>query len=272
MGNGKEGIGLPKLPFASGWVRQLLLQRIGNRQPNVGVFVTDLMTGATVEINPDKSFKVGSVAKISVAMTVLHLATQGRISLDDMVTYQAATDYAGGAGSLRYWIQDGQQVSVRYLLDRMIRVSDNIAWNMLERYVGAETVNQYILSLGVQTPYTATEPRMTPRDTNTLLLRLDGLRAGISPELTRWLIELMATTVYRDRIPAKLPPDVYVAEKVGTLADVVHDVGLVYAPQRSFAISVLTEQIPANEAVDLIADLAARVYWYEDWLVREGGP
>jgi beta-lactamase class A len=261
---------LPKLPFASRWVRQLLLERIGDRRPNVGVFVTDLMTGATVEINPDKVFQAASVAKLPVAMTVLNLVTRGRLSLDDRVTYQAETDYAEGSGSLRYSIQDGQQVSVGYLVDRLIRVSDNIAWNMLERYIGAETINQYIQSQGVQTPYTPTDHRLTPRDTNTLLLRLNGLKAGISPDLTRWLIDLMATTVYRDRIPAKLPPDVYVAEKVGTLADVVHDVGLVYAPQRSFAISVFTELIPEKEAADLIADLAAIVYWYEDWLVRQG--
>lgn len=262
---------MPKLPFSSRWVRQLLLERIGNRQPNVGVFVTDLATGATVQINPDKSFKAASVAKIPVAMTVLHLVTEGAISLDDQVTYQAKTDYAEGAGSLRYALQDGDTVSVGYLLDRLIRVSDNVAWNMLERYIGAGTINQYMQSQGVQTPYTETGNRLTPRDTNTLLVRLNGLQAGISPELTRWLIDLMATTAYRDRIPAKLPPEVYAAEKVGTLADVIHDVGLVYAPQRSFAISVMTENIPEREAADLIADLAARVYWYEDWLVNAGG-
>lgn len=261
---------MPKLPFSSSWLRQLLLQRIGDREPQVGLFVTDLMTGNTVQINPDKSFKAASVAKIPVAMTVLHLVTEGAISLDDLVTYQRETDYAEGAGSLRYELKDGDQVPVRYLLDRMIRVSDNVAWNMLERYIGAGTINQYAMSQGVRTPYTATNNRLTPRDVNTLLLRLDGLQAGISPELTRWLIDLMATTVYRDRIPAKLPETAYVAEKVGTLEDVVHDVGLVYAPDRSFAITVMTENIPEREAANLIADLAARVYWYEDWLVTEG--
>lgn len=260
---------MPKLPFSSPWLRQLLLHRIGDLEPSVGVFVTDLMTGDTVQINPDKSFKAASVAKIPVAMTVLHLATQGAISLDDQVTYNEATDYAGGAGSLRYSLKDGDKVSVADLLDRMIRVSDNIAWNMLERYIGEGTINQYVQSMGVQTPYSA--HRLTPRDTNTLLIKLDTGQAGISPELTRMLIDLMASTVYRDRIPAKLPPEAYVAEKVGTLEDVIHDVGLVYAPNRSFAISAMTSNLPERQAVDLIADLAARVYWYQDWLVTQGG-
>lgn len=263
-------MGLPKLPFSSRWLRQLLLERIGDREPNVGLFVTDLMSGNTVEINPDKVFETASVAKVPVAMTVLHLVTMGSLSLDDQVTYQAS-DYAEGAGSLRYVLRPGDKVTIRELLDRLIRVSDNVAWNMLERYVGTETIDQYIHSLGVQSPYTKGVHRLTPREMNTLLMRLNNYDAGIAPDLTQWLIELMATTVYRDRIPAKLPPEAYVAEKVGTLSNVVHDVGLVYAPSRSFAISAFTENIPEPEARDLIADLAARVYWYQDWLVTEGG-
>lgn len=233
--------------------------------------MTDLQTGATASVNPDQPFRVGSVAKVGVAMAVLNLVTQGRIGLDDQVTYNAATDYAGGAGSLRYTLQDGDSVPVAYLLDRLIRVSDNVAWNMLERYIGPETINQYILSLGVQTPYTPTAPVMTPRDVNALLIRLDRGQAGISPELTQRLIGLLGSTVFRDRIPAKLPPTAYAVNKVGTLEGVVHDVGIVYAPQRSFVISVFTENLPYEEAVNLIADVAATIYWYEDWLVRAGG-
>lgn len=263
---------MPKLPFDSWWARRLLLDRIGKRLPDVGVVVTDLMSGQTVEINPDTPFKAASVAKVSVAMTVLNLATRGRVSLDDTVAYHAATDYAEGAGSIRYGVHEGQQFALRYLLDRLIRVSDNVAWNMLERYIGAGTIDQYIRSLGVKTPYTVTDVKMTPRDTDTLMLKLDRHQAGISPALTEWLLSLMASTVFRNRIPARLPPEAYVAEKVGMLSDVIHDVGLVYAPQRSFAMSAFTANIPEPEAVDLIADLAARIYWYEDWLVRAGGP
>lgn len=253
-------------PFSSSWAERLLRNRIGSLAPNVGVFVTDLATGAQAAVNPDYLFDAGSVAKLPVAMTVLHLVTRGSLTLDTPVTYIAALDYAEGSGSLRYVIQDGDQIPISELLDRMIRVSDNVAWNMLERFVGAGTVDAYAASLGVQTPYTTTRPQLTPRDANTLLVALDSGRAGISRDLTQYLIGLMATTVFRDRIPAGVPSSAYVAEKVGTLDNAVHDVGLVYAPNRSFAISVMTANLPYDRAVRLISDLAATMYWYEDWL------
>lgn len=257
---------MPKRPFSSAWAERLLRERIGDLAPNVGVVVTDLRSGAEASVNPDYLFYAGSVAKLPVAFTVLHLITQGRLSLDTPVTYNRELDYAEGSGSLRYVLQDGQQVPIRELLDRLIRVSDNVAWNMLERYVGAGTVNQYMQSLGLQTPYRTSDPQLTPRDVQTLLVALDSGRAGISRDLTQYLIGLMATTVFRDRIPKGVPESAYVANKVGTLTNETHDVGFVYAPDRSFAISVMTAYLPYDQAVQLIRDLAAAMYWYEDWL------
>lgn len=270
-GHCERGAPVPKLPFSGEEARRLLEEALQGVTGPVGVAVTDLGTGTEALIRPDRPFPAASVAKIPIAMAVLHLVTEGRLSLDDLVTYDPDTDYEGGAGSLRYTIQPGDQFPISLLLDRMIVVSDNIARNMLERYIGPGTVRDYMLAQGVEPPYNPAAPRMTARGTNQLLLRLDGKKAGISPELTQFLLNLLSNTVYNDRIPAKLPPDVTVAHKVGTLSQAVHDAGLVYAPDRSFAISVFTEEIPYDEAINLIATLARTIYDYEDRLVREGG-
>lgn len=262
---------MPKLPFNSEEARQLLRDALQGATGPVGVAVTDLQSGTEVFIRPDRPFPAASVVKIPIAMAVLHLVTEGNLSLDDEVAYQAATDYEGGAGSLRYTIEEGDQFPISYLLDRMIVVSDNIARNMLERYIGPGTVKAYMQAQGVEPAYDPSNPEMTARGTNTLLLRLQRGQAGIQPDLTQMLIGLLSNTVYNDRIPAQLPPDVTVAHKVGTLTNAVHDAGIVYAPDRSFAISVFTEDIPYDDAAELIATLARTIYDYQDRLVREGG-
>lgn len=267
---GKRGSAMPKLEFSSERAQQILEEQLAGTTGTVGVMVTDLGTGKQAAVNPDREFPAASVAKIPIAMTVLNQVSEGQISLDDQVRYQSATDYEGGAGSLQYEITEGEPVSVRRLLDRMIVVSDNIARNMLERYVGSGTIREYMLEQGVQPPYYAPWPMMTARGTDTLLVRLERGEAGITPDLTNFLIDLMSNTVYNDRLPAKLPEGVTVAHKVGTLPNNVHDAGLVYAPDRSFAISVFTEDIPYDDATNLIANLAAAMYEYEDSLVRGG--
>lgn len=262
---------MPKLAFSSQEARRLMQDVLQGAVGPVGVAVTDLQTGTEALIRPDRPFPAASVAKIPIAMAVLNLVTEGSLSLDDEVTYQAATDYEGGAGSMRYTIEEGDTFPISFLLDRMIVVSDNVARNMLERYIGSGTIRAYMLAQGVEPAYTPSSPRMTARGTNTLLARLDRGEASIRPDLTQFLLDLLSSTVYNDRIPAKLPPDVTVAHKVGTLSRAVHDAGIVYAPDRSFIISVFTEDIPYDDAVELIATLARTIYDYEDRLVREGG-
>jgi len=262
---------VPKLRFSAEWAQRLLEQALAGVSGDVGVAVIDLGTGAFTGVNPDMAFTAASVAKVPIAMAALNLVSTGRLTLEEPVVYRSATDYEGGAGSLQFSIREGEAIPVGYLLDRMIVVSDNIARNMLERYIGSDTIRQYMLSLGVQPPYAASNPQMTARGAVQLLTLLDSGQAGITPELTHRLIGWLSATVFNDRIPARLPPSVTVAHKVGTLANEVHDAGLVYAPDRSFAIAVFTQNIPENRAADLIARLAATMYGYEDWLVAAGG-
>jgi hypothetical protein len=47
----------------------------------------------------------------------------------------------------------------------------------------------------------------------------------------------------------------------------VYDAGFVYAPQRSFVLTVFSEGIPEPKAVDLIAELAAIIYPY--WIQHQ---
>lgn len=261
---------MPKKPFSGEWARGLLLAELNQMADSAGVVAMDLASGEIAAVNPNRQFPAASVVKVPIAMSVLHQVTIGNLSLDDQITYQSATDYEGGAGSIQFMVNDGDSFPIRFLLDRMIRVSDNIARNMLERYIGSDTIRAYMTSLGVEPPYYAPFPMMTSRGANTVLSKLDSTRAGINSELTRFLIDLMSRTVFNDRIPAKLPPEVTVAHKVGSLGSMVADSGLVYAPDRSFAISVFTENLPYDKATNLIANLAAKIYYYEDWLVTSG--
>lgn len=233
--------------------------------------VEDLATRAKGAVGPDRQFPAASVAKVPIAMCLLHSVTTGGVSLSERVTYQSATDYEEGSGSIRYTVKNGDSFTLDFLLDRMIVVSDNIARNMIERFIGSGRVAQYMLGLGIQPHYNASWPMMTARGATIFLDRLDAGTAGISPHLTQTLIHLMASTIHNDRIPAGLPKGVTAAHKVGTLGSNVHDVGIVYAPNRSFIISAFTRDIPYDEACRLIADLTRTVYGYEDWLAKAGG-
>lgn len=251
-------------PFRSEVAGQILRQQTRGLPGTVGVFVTDMISGRWASLNPFAPFYGASTVKVLIAMTVLRLVDQGRLTLWETIAYQPS-DYQAGTGILLGSIRPGDRITVERLLDLMITVSDNIARNMLERFIGSGTIRQYSTTLGVTPPYERAGST-TPYGMNQVLLALDTGRSGLTEESTRRLLGWMERTVHRSRIPRYLPPDVTVANKIGTWPGQAHDVGIVYAPDKSFTIAVFTRGIPEAQAEEVIGRIAQAMYRYEESL------
>lgn len=261
---------MPRLrPFRPADLTAILERMTRGLPGTIGIYVTDLITGRSAGHSPMAEFYAASTIKVPIAMAVLWLVDRGRLSLDQTIAYQPE-DYEAGTGILQATIRPGDQVSVRRLLELMITVSDNIARNMLERFIGSGTIRNYMLSLGVAPAYDPHETPVTPYGMNQVLLALDSGRSGLSPASTRMLLRWMEEAVFRRRIPRYLPESVVAATKIGSRDDEFHDIGLVYAPDRSFAISVFTKGMTEARAEKAIARIAEAVYWYMDSLTRPG--
>lgn len=252
-------------PFQPQVLEQILRRQVEQLPGTVGIYMTDLMSGQSVSVNGQAQFYGASTLKVPIAMAVLWLVDRGRLSLWEPIIY-LPQDYQGGTGTLQATIQPGDEIPVIRLLELMITVSDNIARNMLERFIGSGTIRQYMLSIGIQPPYDPVARTVTPEGMNQALIALDTGRSGLSPRSTRMLLRWMQETVHRSRIPRYMPPGVVVANKIGTWPGQVHDIALVYAPYRSFSLAAFTRGIPEAQAEEAIGRIARAIYDYEDSL------
>lgn len=258
---------MPRRPFRvedATWVLQQATQGLPG---TVGVQMTDLISGRSAGLSPTASFYGASTLKVPIAMAVLRLVDQNRLSLYESIAYQPE-DFQAGTGSLQATIQVGDRIPVIRLLDLLITISDNIARNMLERHIGSGTIRNYMLSIGIAPPYDPVARTATPEGMNRALVALDTGQSGLSRESTRLLLGWMQNTVHRDRIPRYLPQGVVVANKIGSWPEQFHDIGLVYAPGRSFSIAVFTKGMTEAAAEEAIGRIASEVYWFEDWLAK----
>lgn len=253
-------------PFQPRALEQILRRQVEQLPGTVGVYMTDLMSGLSASVSPRAEFYGASTLKVPIAMAVLWLVDRGRLSLNEPIIY-LPQDYQGGTGTLQATIQPGDEIPVSRLLELMITVSDNIARNMLERYIGSGTIREYMLSIGIQPPYDPVARTATPEGMNQSLIALDSGRSGLSRRSTKMLLRWMQETVHRSRIPRHMPPGVVVANKIGTWPGQVHDIGLVYAPDRSFSAVVFTRGIPEQQAEEAIGRIARMIYDYQNTLV-----
>lgn len=80
-----------------------------------------------------------------MAAQVLAERQAGNLTLDERLTL-AQSDFVDGAGPTN-WHDPGTPISIRYLMEQMITVSDNTASDMLIDRVGLEAVNQRARSM-----------------------------------------------------------------------------------------------------------------------------
>lgn len=237
----------------------------------LGLVAIDTGSGATVTHRAGERFAFASAAKVFIAATVLDDARSGDldavvpIEQRDLLSYAPVTSQHVGSG-----------MTVRALLDAMLRSSDNTAANLLVARVGGPSVvQQWLRGIGDQvTQVVRVEPDLneaTPgdeRDTTTPAqfaadLRTVLLGDALRPADRKMLVETMAgTTTGAATIRAGVPTGWSVADKTGTGSyGVRNDIGIVTPPGRApIVLVVMTSRSRADAApVDALVAAATKV-------------
>lgn len=117
----------------------------GNRTPRVGVYVRDLDSGAYVSWKAEERWYWASMVKLPVAIAVLRGVERGEWTLETQITLRPG-DYVDGAGPTSS-LPVGTPVTVRWLLEQTMGLSDNTATDTLIDLVGLAEVNATLRAL-----------------------------------------------------------------------------------------------------------------------------
>lgn len=101
----------------------------------VGVGIIHLESGKELYYNPSEKFPMASCVKIPVAVELMSLVDKGALHLDDRVALQES-DLCPGSGRIKYRFAPGAKLSLDYLLENMLTISDNTATDIIFRVVG----------------------------------------------------------------------------------------------------------------------------------------
>jgi beta-lactamase class A len=227
----------------------------------LGLLAVDTGSGRTVSHRPDERFASASTGKVFIAAAVLDGSSDDDldavvpISRTDLLAYAPVTSEHVGSG-----------MTVRALLDAMLRYSDNTAANLLvERVGGPSGVQRYLRGIGdTVTRVDRTEPDLNtavpgdPRDTTTPAQAAADLRALLLGDALEHsdrdllLGAMRANTTGAATIRAGVPTGWTVADKTGTGSyGVRNDIGVVTAPERApVVVVVLTSRSTPDASPD----------------------
>ena len=180
---------------------------------------------------------------------------------------------AGVDSDSSVFVRVGQRVPLRWLVERMIVRSSNLATNALIELLDARKVDATAKSLGARHMKVlrgvedgkafqqGLNNQTSARDLAVLLEAIESNKAA-SKEACREMIAILARQEFNDEIPAGLPAGTRVAHKTGRITGVTHDAALVYPlGQKPYVLVVLTKGIRERPvAQKLIADIS-RLVW-----------
>jgi len=231
------------------------------------VYFQDLASGQGFGINDEAPTPPASTIKLPVVLYLYEQIASGKLNWNDRVTYSQELDYQSGAGVLQSWARDGYAFSLRALATVCITISDNIALNMLVRYLGQENVVAWLKNIGKNTAHPFGNGPSTARDLGAFLNELIRF-ARQQPKLGGRLLNDLAYTIYHVGLPGKLPPQLVVSHKEGSMNGVADDAGIVFS-QRPYILVVMSQNLPYPDEETgfiYIAQISRLCYDYQQQL------
>lgn len=219
--------------------------------------------------NSDKMIPSASIIKIPILIELMRQVEDGRLSLDQEVMLTEA-DVVGGAGEMQFQ-PTGNSYTLDYLARDMIRISDNVATNLLINRVGLASVSTWLTDNGynftqlnrIMMDFDAIaagrQNYTSPKEISEMLINLSRGKY-VSERSSDFIMELLLDCADRTTIPSKLPSTVRVAHKTGTLDYVRGDAGIILG-DNPLALSVFVEGFESLEEAEFVIGQVAKLAW-----------
>ncbi|MFC3415428.1 serine hydrolase [Algoriphagus hitonicola] len=218
----------------------------------LGIYVKNLNTQESAQINSDSIFPTASIVKIPILLGIFEKIEKEELQFHQSLIYRDSIKY-GGSGLMQFF-NDSTQTDLRTLVALMLSYSDNTTSLWLQGLAGGgESINPLLEKWGVQhTRINSRTPgrekdweiygwgQTTPKEMAQLL---EGIYKGTifgrssSEQMTR----LLSNSYYTEYALSQIPPTINVLSKQGMVNASRSEVLLVNSPAGDYVLSFFTK-------------------------------
>ncbi|MEO8820305.1 MAG: serine hydrolase [Ginsengibacter sp.] len=256
-----------------------------DKQPT-GTFAVafeDLATGEQFLMNAHENFHAASTIKTAYLIETFKQADEHKFSLSDSIlihnNFKSIVD-----GSIYHldstddsetdlYKRIGEKETIYNLLFRMITQSSNFSTNLIVDLIGAKNANQTMRSIGakdIQALRGVEDNKAFDLGMNNtvtaydLMIIFNHIAKGtvVNKQACDSMIQILMHQQLREKIPAKLPADVKVANKTGSIEKISHDSGIVFLPNgRKYVLVLLSKGVEDEKSVnETLANVSRIIY------------
>jgi beta-lactamase class A len=267
-------------------LKESISEELATQAGTFAVAFKDLTTGEEILMNEHTLFHAASTMKAPVMVEVYKQAAAGKFSLKDslVIKNKFKSIWDGSVYSLTA-ISDsdtliykhiGKKRTVYSLMYDMIIISSNLATNLIVELVDAKNVTQTMRSIGandIQVLRGVEDTKAFEAGLNNQVTAYDLMllyetisnEEIVNAEASMAMIDILLDQRFNDIIPARLPKEVKVAHKTGSIVGVRHDSGIVFLPDgRKYILVLLSKDLKNEDAsIQAMAKVSELIYTYE---------
>ena len=266
-------------------LKQNIQNTLSRVEGSFAVAFKDLKTGKTLFINEKESFHAASTMKTPVMIEVFKQAKAGKFKMTDAIPVKNSFKSIVDSSAFSLNIADdsadtmyqkvGHKMTIYDLTYQMIIRSSNLATNIIIELVGAQNVNATMRKMGakdIQILRGVEDTKAFQKGLNNTVTAYDLMliyekiakHKAVSKHASKEMLKILTDQKFNDVIPAKLPKNVVVAHKTGSITGVHHDSGIVYLPDgRKYIVVLLSKKLVNDKAaIEAMSSVSEMLYQY----------
>lgn len=264
-------------------LKSVIESKLKTVEGEFAVAFKDLQTGKTLFINEKEDFHAASTMKTPVMIEVFKQAKAGKFKVTDSILVKNefksivdgspySMDIADDSGDGMYKMI-GKKMTIYDLTYQMIIVSSNLATNILIDLVDAKNANESMRKLGAkdikvlrgvedQKAFDKGLSNTTTAYDLMLIFEKIAQNKVIDKKACEEMRKILFDQKFNEIIPEKLPKNVKVAHKTGSITGVQHDSGIIYLPNgRKYILVLLSKKLKnVDVGVKMLAEVSEMFY------------
>ncbi len=236
------------------------------------IYIENLRNGVSMGINENEGYFPASLNKLPIAILIMQKVEDGRLTLDTKLPIEE-NDRTDSYGTL--YLAKEKELTVRVLLEKMLRESDNTALNVLFDHVDRSELTRLLDYLDIKenveypfirVEYGSSTNLVTPIEMYNVFSSL-YLSTVLYAQDSEYILSLLTkTTDFDVNRAANLPDNVTIADKFGEYyiedTKLFHDCGIMYIDTSKFFFCIMMKNVELEDARNYIGYTINYIYNY----------
>ncbi|MBP7740886.1 serine hydrolase [Candidatus Woesebacteria bacterium] len=234
-------------------------------EEKISLYYRDLSNGPWYGINENDNFAPQSLLKLPLTISYIKISENSSI-LNKKILYDKPIE-----SNLKKEqdLELNKEYEVGFLIERVIVLSDNIAFNLLASNISDEYIKKTHDDLGISYPSKDTPEDFISVRSYSSIFRVLYNSSYLYRKNSEYLLNILSQTEFKDGLVAGIPEGITVSHKFGILNKEngdkqLHDCGIIYHPEKPYVLCVMTRGKNLDNLKTIIKEISGTIYQVVD--------